>query len=131
MDMWRQGLIVDQAALEQYRALSDQQLYELFAAEKANQDSFAPVYPTRRRNNRNIADSRDQAIYMAQHKKLMAIQAAILERPSAASHPDFQRLVAMKGRGCIITRAGIFFLGVLILIVGALVYACLSMTILT
>ena len=131
MNMWRRALIVDQATLEQYRPLSDQQLYELFAAEKALHDSFTPIYPARLRNKRKILDSRDQATYLAQHQKLMAIQAAILERPSAASHPDFQSLVAMKGRGCIITRAGIFFLGVMIIIGGAMVYGCLSMAILT
>ncbi len=115
MDILRRALTVDQAALEQYRPLSDQQLYELFAAEKAQHDSFAPAYPTFRRSNRNVVDSRDQTTYLAQHEKLMALQAAILERPSAASHPDFQSLVAMQRRGC----------------VGAMVYGCVSMAILT
>ncbi len=124
MDILRRALTVDQAALEQYRTLSDQELYALFAAEKAQHDSFAPAHPTYRSRHREIPDSRDQATYLAQHEKLVALQAAILERPSAASHPDFQSLVAMKGRGCIITRAGIFFLGVMIIIGGAMVYGC-------
>ena len=69
-------------------------------------------------------DSRDQATYLGQHEKLMALQAAILERPSAASHPEFQSLVAMQRRGCYIAPAGIFFLGVMVVIAGALIYSC-------